>query len=189
MKKPVLGIDVDGTLTKTMEVFLDRIKYDYGVSVTKEKITDYDLTKTIPLTKEQMHKAWGDVWETPEKIELYDEHVPSVLRILKTKFEIHIVTATNARHENLVSWLSDKKIPYDKIQRFDRQADKIKSKVDVHIDDNFEAVDMFVKENKKAILVSQPWNLKNHSAVNEQKLASTIKSWKEIEELFNQGKL
>lgn len=185
MRKPVLGVDIDGTLANTMDVFLKRVKMDYNITVSKSQITDYDMRKFLPLDNEQIKSTWAKAWENYDEIALEDKDAPEVLNRLKARFEIQVVTATNARHQNLEIWLKEKGIPYDKIWRFDRQVNKIDSGVDIHVDDCFEIVDLFVKGNKKMMLIEQPWNTKHHGSLKDQKLVNIVKGWKDIEGLLN----
>ncbi|MDE1850218.1 MAG: hypothetical protein KGH54_00280 [Candidatus Micrarchaeota archaeon] len=181
MAKMTLGVDIDGTLANTVDVFLEYLKRNRGISVKKSEIVHYDMTRHMPISKKEMGDMWEVVWEDHQRIPLEDPRAPEVLQRLADSFEIHIVTATNAREHDLRDWLHANRIPYDRIQRFKGQIHKVDSKVDVHIDDCFEISELFIKNNIRLILLEQPWNKNHHALVKNERLVSIAKNWREIE--------
>ncbi|MDE1828446.1 MAG: hypothetical protein KGH65_04770 [Candidatus Micrarchaeota archaeon] len=181
MTKMKLGVDVDGTLANTVDVFLEYLKKNHQIEVDREEIVSYEMTKHVPLSKKEVHGIWKRVWEEHPKIKLEDANAPEVLKRLGDRFEIHIVTATNAREQDLKGWLSANRIPYNKIQKFKGQVHKVDSKVDVHVDDCFEISELFIKSNIRLILLEQPWNKRHHGLVKNEKLVKIAKNWKQIE--------
>jgi len=181
MGKMKLGVDVDGTLANTVDVFLEYLKKNHEIEVKRADIVNYEMTKHVPLSKKEVSEIWQRVWEQHPKIQLEDSDAPEVLKRLGDIFEIHIVTATNAKEQDLKGWLAANRIHYDRIQKFKGQVHKVDSKVDVHIDDCFEISELFIKNNIHLILLEQPWNKNHHALVKNEKLVSIAKNWKEIE--------
>src|SRR5207302_10838512 len=111
-----------------------------------------------------------------EKIPLEDPNIPLIVKELRKDFEIHIVTRTIATPTQLKNWLELNGIEYDGMHRFVRKSEKIKSGVDIIIDDSHEVAEAFAKNGKSAIIYRQPWNM-DHNPINN---ISVARSWSEI---------
>jgi 5'' nucleotidase, deoxy (Pyrimidine), cytosolic type C protein (NT5C). len=64
----ILGIDIDGTLADTMELWLEFYREDYNVVVSKEDIVVYNMSKIFPeITFEKMREYFEKAWKNWEK--------------------------------------------------------------------------------------------------------------------------
>lgn len=122
-----IGIDIDGVLTD-----IQRFVADYGSKFCYEndidyvvKEDEYDEEKALGLTEEQDEKFWNTYLEFYAKKYPARDFASEVVKKLKQKHEIYIVTARNEEglppetygtmKQMVKKWLEDHEIEHDKL--------------------------------------------------------------------------
>ncbi len=182
-QKRILAVDVDGTLADVTTPWLELIKNEYGKEITKKDAVEYHLENIVGVPRENLLKLLKKTWDEPDKIQLEDPDIPNILLALKSKYEIHILTATMGDDATVRKWLDDHHIPYDKFVHVNRSAEKAGYNADVFVDDNFEVAASVAAQNKLVLLISQPWNQAEAANKTQQNIV-VIKKWDETEKLL-----
>ncbi len=177
--KPILGIDIDGTLADTMEQWLSYYRKEFDVVVSKEDIIVYNMSMVFPgitydKMKEYFERAWKS-WEEILPVPTTDEI--NKINSLSRKYRVEIVTSTWGEIGNIKKWLEKYNIKYHALI-FVKNPDEKPNYCDILIDDKEGNIEKMVKNNKDGILLLQPWSMDN--VVNKPKVKKVAESWSEI---------
>ena len=162
MRRPRLGIDIDGTVTcpSALVPFINR---DFNTNLQLEDIQEYDLTKAFDVDPNQFAE-WFE--QTEHEIYTHSPVHTNVLSILPhwpKCFDLHYITA---RGENVkdttLEWFHKHEIPYDSIH-FVGSHDKVdiakKLQVDAFFEDKYDnAVTIHNILRIPVFLFDTPWN-------------------------------
>ena len=170
---------------------LQRIKEKYGISLSKEQITEWDYRIGDTDIKTEIELA--EMEESFVKSMLPIEGCREALDILARSF--HVVVATS-RHPMTDSWtrewLSANGIKYNRLINTHAEGKSL-PEVQVLIDDYVGNIQEFVtsgSDSRQAILFSQPWNNDHHSLmpfmVARQVYVAT--GWSEVVDLIRRIK-
>lgn len=164
MRTLTVAIDVDGVLAEQVIPVLQRIKEKYGISLSKEQITEWDYRIGDTDIKTEIELALTD--------ESFVRAMPPIqgcreaLGILTRSF--HVVVATS-RHPMTDSWtrewLSANGIKYHRLVNTYAEGKSL-PEVQILIDDYVGNIEEFVAsagDSRQAVLFSQPWNTDHHS--------------------------
>lgn len=158
-----VGIDVDGTLSDTMEQWLKYYKEEYNVVVSKEDLFLYDFSRIFPfVNKEVMRKYFEKVWDNWKDIKLIDKKVIPNINIIGNFYNVNIITSTWGNLNNVKKWLKENNIYFNKVKYVKNSIEKV-NYCDILVDDSLSNITQMVNNNKIGILLKQPWNKRNLS--------------------------
>jgi uncharacterized HAD superfamily protein len=180
-RKPI-GIDIDGTLANTIENWIGLVSREYGINISINDITRYDLEDITGLSTDTISEIYKKVWSNYKEIKPASKSIPKVLKELKTEYKIEIITASVGSSENIKSWLSLNDIYYDSFAHYNSNEEKLNAKADIFIDDNPDLIINYAKMGKKAILIKHPWN-ENCNA--EEYGVEIAKDWDDVYRLLS----
>ena len=188
-----IGIDLDDTLSQTMEVLMKFHNDTYGTNLEMKDVTTSDLWK-----------VWnGTLAEAVKKI--HDFHISSygsnllplngakeILERLKKNNELYIITARNDDiRKDTEEWV-EKNFPgiftkvYFTNHFLQNSTSTTKKKIcddlgiDIFIDDNLPNILDCSESNRKTYLIDYPWNQTDKLPEG----AKRVYSWKEIGEFL-----
>lgn len=151
-----IGIDLDGTISETGEIYRDRIK----IFAKKSNTTINEVEENINLKREFLAQYSKDIFENVT----IKENAKEVLRRLKEKHDIYIITA---RSNDFVPNIKDiRKICYEWFDKYEIEVDKIipnaygidkvkaciNNNIDLMIDDDINNYQLLIKNNVKCLL-------------------------------------
>lgn len=169
--KKILGIDLDGTLTKSIEEFLSpNMKARFIKLYNKLAVGKMNKVEE-KVVKKGMKFYFNRKWKNISNIKLIDENIPEYLKELSKKYEIKIITSTYGDIQNVYSWLLLNNMNYDIINV---KPDKKKDYCDILIEDRIDVLN-FLPENKKGILFTN-----NREYIQNKKNIVALNTWKEI---------
>jgi len=173
-EKPKLGVDVDGTLANSNDVFRELLKEHYGIDLNREDETG-KKEEVTGLSTEEVLQLLREGWATPDRIFPLDKNLTYFLSLLHEIYEIYIVTSNHqAPLEVIEGWLKKNGVPYDRLVITERNEDKA-NYVDVLVDDALECVEPHANAGKQAVLLAWPYN-KN---LNKRRIVR-FETWEEI---------
>ena len=140
--KPILFVDVDGTVADSMRFWLGCYNFDHGTQYTVEDIKEYHLSKTFENWEvfENYYRNYRGVYPVEGAIE--------AMYVLQPHYRIVFVTAGYGE-EWVGSYFGNK--PEDFMTNKDRSLLRGYALVD----DNPANLDVFIGQR---YLISQPWN-------------------------------
>ena len=172
VRKPILLIDCDDVMGNFCEVWITYLNRKYHKSYTIEDITDWDISKFYPGTKEEF-------FECTRKRRFWKRIQPSnmsqfFIEALEHDFDIHILTAGNYDTILLrVKEVIKKYFPFISEKKVICCQNKQMVKGDYLIDDN---IDNLIGGDYKGILFTTPHN-KN---IDENQYGVVrVNNWKE----------
>lgn len=164
MQTLIIAVDVDGVLAEQAIPVLQKIKEKYGISLSKEQITEWDYRIGDTDVKTEIELA--EMEEDFVRSMLPIEGCREALELLARTF--HVVVATS-RHPMTDSWtkewLSTNGIKYHHLINTHAEGKSL-PEVQILIDDYVGNIQEFVtsgSNSRQAILFSQPWNTDHHS--------------------------
>ncbi len=183
--KSTLGIDLEGTLADAVSSWLALVKQRHGIEARKEEFRGHmlDHPNLKLISHEQYTEMFRDIWADWHTINLEDPDEPAVLKRLKERYNIYILTASLGQREQIESWMNKNGLPFDKIVKTE-VGRKTLPKVDIYVDDFFDVLKDAVSEGKKGIMLWQTWNDKRASKANELGIP-IAKNWKGVEQLLS----
>jgi uncharacterized HAD superfamily protein len=175
----ILGIDIDGTLADTMELWLEFYREDYNVVVSKEDIVVYNMSKIFPeITFEKMREYFEKAWKNWEKIKpVPNEEEIKKLNSLDKKYRIEIVTSTWGEIGNIKKWLEKYNIKYHALI-FVKNPEEKPNYCDILVDDKASNIREMIDNKKDGILLEQPWSM--DKVFNKPNVKKIAKSWDEV---------
>lgn len=122
-----IGIDIDGVITDIGRFIADygiKFCYENNINYTIDE-SEYDEMKALGITKKQTEKFWNAYLEYYATMYPARDFAKEVIKILKQKNEIYLLTARNEEglppssygkmQEMVKKWLEAKNIEYDKL--------------------------------------------------------------------------
>ena len=157
IQKQRLGIDLDGTVAGSVEIYFKHF-------AKKESASGFDtatpnqglISKMLFLRKENVETAFSRIWSQWKSIPLVNERVPDYVSMLSERYDVKIVTATSGSGSDVKSWLDSKN--FGPIEVVFAQNCKKEAHCDILIDDMAYFVNRMVKSGKRGVLISQPWS-------------------------------
>ncbi|MGC8662533.1 MAG: 5' nucleotidase, NT5C type [Candidatus Micrarchaeia archaeon] len=177
MEKKSICIDVDGTLARSAERWLEVFETERGINKKVEDLKEYGLEASFGISREEVREVFGKVWKNYENIEMTSKNAPLVIKKLRERYYIMIITAASANDSELISWFKMNDIIYDQFYHFGREDEKLRVDGDIIIEDNPNIALSFIKKGKKVILIEKPWNRKIKESTDGIEFA---KDWDEI---------
>jgi 5'(3')-deoxyribonucleotidase len=153
-----IGVDIDGVLANQIAGILPRIRARYGVDLSYDDITDWQLPiGTNSDVKVEIENAMSD----PDYILRMPLHADAA-RFMETLFDgnrLYVVTARPLEAKaDTEAWLGKCKFRFDGLINLKEKA-KSMFQTDVLVDDYVGNVDEYLSNSSGiAVLVSQPWN-------------------------------
>jgi uncharacterized HAD superfamily protein len=191
------GVDVDNVLAnssgKAVEL-LNAMK-NFSVALQRDDITVRPFHKSPGfasrgVSQDEVSKVLDEVWRTHyREIELMDKNIPSIIVNLREQgVSIEIITTMGARDEtirpNLVVFLNQNKIPYDKLNFVSGSAEKLAYPVHTIVDDEQELAIGLSKLGRPGLVYDAPWNRefvgKHKSDPQADKLIIPVIDWKDV---------
>jgi uncharacterized HAD superfamily protein len=178
MSMVVIGIDLDGTLSESIENILspsqlEKFRTLYNEFRIKEpqKIQGRIMGFAI--------RAFFDYkWRNWKKVKLLEEDIPDIVMELSKFAKIVIITSTSGKKEYIEKWLAYHNIFYDDII-FANPPDKWKY-CDILIDDRMDVINEAVKHGCYGILLS-----KKEKKVRSSNF-SVVNNWREVKDVLEE---
>ncbi len=152
-----IALDVDGVLA---DVIVSWIKYN-RLGIKKHEIIKWEAWELFKpeMDRYAFYKELDLCWEEWMSVPTTEENLSSMTESLSNLGTVDIVTARNPQTNSSVKlWLDYHNISYDKYVSVISGPAKADLDYDVFIDDSPINVARFLKNNKRIILYSQPWN-------------------------------
>ena len=176
-----LAFDVDGVFANTFQSFVDKARYQYGLQIYYDDITEYDYRNVIKIDDDINEKLIQMVVNTP--IETGVQPIEGAVDVLTRLSEITTLFFVTARSEknNILQWIK-KQLKTVNISDICLSATgthlkKIpvlqKHGVKFFIEDRLETCYLLSEVSITPIVFEQPWNQTPHPF-------HTVKSWNEI---------
>ena len=153
-----IALDVDGVLADVIESWLD---YSNSIrpKISKSDITDWDFWKKFQINRYDFYMELSSCWKNWDSIPPTEENLSLVTKKLSELGQVDIVTARERSTDSFVkSWLNHHDISYENYVSVIDGPMKAQLDYDIFIDDSPLNAQKFLKQNKKVILYSQPWN-------------------------------
>jgi hypothetical protein len=157
-----IALDVDGVLA---DVIISWLNYSNSVrpKIAKHQITNWEFWKEFEIDPFDFYAELSLCWKNWMSIPVTEEKLSSVTKSLSGIGQVDIVTARERSTDSFVkSWLNHHDIFYDNYVSVIDGPMKADLDYDVFIDDSPLNAEKFLKNNKKMILYSQPWNQHIH---------------------------
>ena len=167
-----IALDVDGVLA---DVIVSWITYSNSKrqKISKYEITDWEFWKKFEINPFDFYAELSICWKNWIDIPPTENNLAYVTKSLSNLGQIDIVTAREKSTNSFVkSWLTHHNIEYDNYVSVIDGPMKADLDYDVFIDDSPLNAEKFLKNNKKVILYSQPWN--QHVSDNKIHRISTL---------------
>ena len=158
MAEMKIALDVDGVLA---DVIISWMNYSDSIrqKITKNQITNWEFWKEFQINPFDFYSELSLCWKNWMSIPKTEPELSSVTKSLSDIGQIDIVTSRERSTDNFVkSWLDYHDIFYDNYVSVIDGPMKADLDYDVFIDDSPLNAVKFLKNNKKVILYSQPWN-------------------------------
>ena len=185
-----IGIDIDETLLNYIPILCDWHNHVYHTSLTKPKITSYNLWEVWGGTKEEAIQKVHSFQES----DYFDmigpvEGAVRGIRKLHLNNEIYILTSrsdyfSEKTKEQLLNYFGDKFLDIFFTNNYSNSTQLVSEKksdicldvgIELMIDDNFETAVQCADSWIRVLMMSQPWN-KGKSYPGVQR----VNNWKEI---------
>lgn len=140
--KPVLFVDVDGTVADSMKFWLNCYNFDFGVQYSVDDIREYHLSKTF-----ENWEVFEDYYRNYRGVYPVDGSLQAI-ETLRSRYRIVFVTAGHGEE-----WVSSYFGP--RREDFTINRDRSLLRGFALVDDNPENLDVFVGQR---YLIRQPWN-------------------------------
>jgi len=153
-----IALDVDGVLA---DVIVPWLNYSNTIrpKISKNDITDWDFWKNHQINQFDFYTELSSCWKNWNSIPPTEENLSSVTKNLLEFGHVDIVTARERSTDSFVkNWLNHHNISFDNYVSVIDGPMKADLDYDVFIDDSPLNALKFLKNNKKVILYSQPWN-------------------------------
>jgi len=188
-KKLEIAVDIDGVILDTMVIFCEIYNEIYEGSKgfkkrTKEDVTSWQFNHDWNLPDTALWHIFDKVAEQLLFVPTVDPHASIVMRKLRSKFIVDIVTAREEGDRDLLVRRLHKSrimegVQYDALHIVDRHdfTAKIDMDYDIYIDDSPNLADGIREyKDKLIILYNQPWN----KHIKEEGNIIRAKNWREV---------
>jgi 5'(3')-deoxyribonucleotidase len=153
-----IALDVDGVLA---DVIMSWLNYSNSIrpKIAKHQITNWEFWKEFKINPFDFYSELSLCWKNWNSVPTTERKLSSVTKSLSKIGQVDIVTARERSTDSFVrSWLNHHDICYDNYVSVIDGPMKADLDYDVFIDDSPLNAEKFLKNNKKIILYSQPWN-------------------------------
>ncbi|MDF2423964.1 MAG: hypothetical protein OPY08_03140 [Nitrosopumilus sp.] len=153
-----IALDVDGVLA---DVIVSWLNYSNSIrpEIAKHQITSWEFWSEFEIDRYDFYNELSSCWKNWMQIPATEKNLSSVTKSLADIGQVDIVTARERSTDSFVkSWLDHHDIEYDNYVSVIDGPMKADLDYDVFIDDSPLNAERFLKNNKKVILYSQPWN-------------------------------
>ena len=153
-----IALDVDGVLA---DVIVSWINYNNSIrkKISKPDITDWQFWRKFQIDSFDFYSELNYCWKNWSTIPATEENLSHVTKLLADIGQVDIVTARDSSTDPFVkAWLEHHRISYNNYISVIDGPMKADLDYDVFIDDSPLNAEKFIKNNKKVILYSQPWN-------------------------------
>jgi len=153
-----IALDVDGVLA---DVIVSWLNYSNTIrsKISKHEITDWEFWKKFQINPFDFYTELSSCWKNWKSIPPTEENLSSVTKSLTNLGQVDIVTSREKSTDSFVKeWLNHYDISYDNYVSVIDGPMKADLDYDIFIDDSPLNALKFLKNNKKIILYSQPWN-------------------------------
>ena len=167
-----IALDVDGVLADVIKSWLN---YSNTIrpKISKHDISDWDFWKKFQINRFDFYTELSSSWKDWNSIPPTEENLSTVTKNLSNLGQVDIVTARERSTDSFVkNWLNHHNISYDNYVSVIDGPMKADLDYDVFIDDSPLNAAKFLKNNKKVILYSQPWN--QHVSENQLHRVSNL---------------
>jgi len=153
-----IALDVDGVLADVIQSWLNYSNSIRG-KISKHEITDWDFWKKFEINRYDFYAELSSCWKKWDSIPPTEANLSSITANLSELGQVDIVTARERSTDSYVkNWLEHFDISYDNYVSVIDGPMKADLDYDVFIDDSPLNALKIIKQNKKIILYSQPWN-------------------------------
>ena len=177
-----IALDVDGVLA---DVIVPWINYSNSIrpKIAKHQITSWDFWNEFNIDRYDFYAELSSCWKDWMRVPTTEKNLSSTTKSLTDIGQVDIVTAREHSTNSFVkSWLDHHNIAYDNyVSVIDGQM-KADLDYDVFIDDSPLNAVQFLKNKKKMILYSQPWN-QHVSGNNVHRVANLSQVMEQINKL------
>jgi 5'(3')-deoxyribonucleotidase len=153
-----IALDVDGVLA---DVIMSWLNYSNSIrpEIAKHQITSWEFWNEFKIDRYDFYTELSSCWKNWMTIPTTEKNLSSITKSLTDIGQVDIVTARERSTDSFVkSWLDHHNIEYDNYVSVIDGPMKADLDYDVFIDDSPLNAEQFLKNNKKVILYSQPWN-------------------------------
>jgi len=154
----VIGIDIDNVLSDSDSEIRKIIDEEYGIKSTKQQITHWNYSESLPITIAQERKVLH-LFHT--KYCIFAPPIPfatEALIKLSNSYSIWLITCRPIQANSLTKqWLEKHNIIYDHLL-YNCNKSEYKEILDFLIEDNGETAIDFAVKGTPVILFDQPWN-------------------------------
>ncbi|NQV40286.1 MAG: hypothetical protein HQ505_07100 [Nitrosopumilus sp.] len=153
-----IALDVDGVLA---DVIMSWLNYSNSIrpEIAKHQITSWEFWNEFKIDRYDFYNELSSCWKNWMTIPTTEKNLSSITKSLTEIGQVDIVTARERSTNSFVkSWLDHHNIEYDNYVSVIDGPMKADLDYDVFIDDSPLNAEQFLKNNKKVILYSQPWN-------------------------------
>lgn len=177
MRKPILSVDLDGTIADSHSRWLEIGRERYGIKAGISDLIDYDFWKiTGPETKEEFMQIWRDLWDDYGKVKP-QPGAHAALKELHKSYSIYFNSACVGSFENVKRWLKENDIAYDHFNLAANDEQKLDFKTDLHFEDAPPLIMGFASRGRNLVVISQPWNVGMHHQLSKYKNVYIAKNW------------
>ncbi len=177
-----LLIDVDGVICKYP--FHKLTKQYFGVKILNTEIISYSLEEVLGVPTEDVSRMFSEACWLPAQF--INRSVETLERLYEAGHGITIYS--NRIHfmseGDLYRWLTENKIPFDKILNPAAQTTMFAGKYDFHVDDSVTKLLALRAITSRRLLFDQPWN---RNCRNILGLLERVRGWRQVEEKINGG--
>ena len=186
MEKPIVSIDLDGTIADTNSYFADVVMERHGRHLHKSDMVNYQLhTLFEDMSREEAEYIFKGAWsgENWRRVGLVEDNVPSVIEDIRRKYVVYVCTASKGEGAVIERWLKEKGIRYDRFMIADGHSGKLLNGADIYVDDYSDLAAEIASRGKRVVLLKQPWN-SSFAEKNKDRLISIADNWSDIRRLL-----
>ena len=153
-----IALDVDGVLADVIKSWI-HTSNSLEYNITSNDMTSWDFWQNLGIAKDVFHAELDACWANWETIEPTEHDLGSKTTLLADIGNIDIVTARHPNTDSFVKlWLKHHNIVYDNYVSVAAGEMKADLNYDLFIDDSPITAYKMIKQNKKMIIYTQPWN-------------------------------
>ena len=154
-----IALDVDGVLADVTKSWI-RTSKSIRCSIAKHDITSWDFWKNLGIPQDVFHTELDNCWSNWNDIEPTERDLGDKTSRLSDLGDVDIVTARHPDTDPFVKmWLKQHNIVYRNYVSVAAGVMKADLDYDIFIDDSPITAIQMIKQNKKMILYTQPWNM------------------------------
>lgn len=176
--KPVLGIDLDGTLADSIRVFLRDRKTEAMAVMPMPVALRNAYTGTKVAFQESVCEAFAAIWGNWASVPLVDPKIPQYVASLSERYNVRLVTATSGGKKDVMDWMYRHGIQI-KDATFTTFLQDKHQHCDILVDDMLCPLNNMVRNGKKGILLNRDWSHSMSDELQDRRI-EVFDSWQEI---------